>query len=170
MGSGKMTKCPGCRAEFAEYDGPVHNYFGESAGCWKAYGEVLAREYESIEYWKVHRLTVDTYAAQHPFNTDRRNIQSVNIHLMALYAIVELGQPFDVVPPLLKRAAHSFKNDFKFLPPPTDLGEMTVKEVLEAKSAEEHCEKVWLWTRSVWRAWKSQSTAISQLYQKTLAL
>ncbi len=82
-----MAQCPGCGADFAEIDGPNHKYFGGSAGCWKAYGIVLAREYEDPAYWRVYRLSVDTYAVQHPFNKDRRNVQSVNIHLMALYSI-----------------------------------------------------------------------------------
>ncbi len=164
------TTCPGCGAKFNKCDGPTHKYFGESPECWKAYGQVLAREYENRNYWQVHRLTVDTYAVQHPLNTDKRNIQSVNIHLMALYAILELQQPFETIPPLLDAAANNFKDDFLYLTPPTKLGEITVLDVLGANSAPEHCTAVWDWSRSVWAAWSPQRRAIEELFVRTKPL
>lgn len=162
--------CAGCGANFLECDGPVHKYFGESPECWKAYGQVLAREYEDQNYWKVHRLTVDTYAVQHPFNKDRRNIQSVNIHLMALFAIVEREYPFEAIPPLLKAAANHFKDEFQYLTPPTNLGEITICDLLKAKSAQEHCKIVWEWSRSVLKAWSSQQEIMEGLLKRTQSL
>jgi hypothetical protein len=41
------------------------------------YGEMLAREYGDPAYFRVHQLTVDTYAVQHPGPRERRAIQSV---------------------------------------------------------------------------------------------
>src|ERR1700688_1721358 len=59
-------RCIGCQAEFARIDGPTHEYVLSSPGCWAAYGEVLAREYRDYRLARLHRLTVDTYAVQHP--------------------------------------------------------------------------------------------------------
>ncbi|MCX6117083.1 MAG: DUF5946 family protein [Proteobacteria bacterium] len=160
--------CPGCSALVEACDGPTHKYFGESPGCWKAYGQVLAREYEDKNYWQVHRLTVDTYAAQHPYSQDKRNIQSVNLHLMALYAIIELKLPFDAIPPMLAAAAKHFKNDFVYLTPPNSLGDLTVLDVLNAKSSQEHCDTVWKWAQSVWVGWKPHHAKIEEQFKQTL--
>lgn len=165
-----LQKCPGCGATCEPFDGPTHGYFGESPGCWKTYGLVLAREYEDRNFWKVHRLTVDTYAAQHPFNKDRRNIQSVNIHLMALHGILDLGLPFDDIPPLLRTAASAFKDTFTFLEPPNSLGSISVNDVYTAATAAEHEEIVWKWARSVWSAWQPHHDSVKQLFQSTQAL
>ncbi len=63
--------CPGCGGSFDVSDGPTHRYLGASPGCWAVYGEVLAKEYSDAAYYRVHRLTVDAYSAQHPV---QRNI------------------------------------------------------------------------------------------------
>ena len=75
--------CGGC---FERHEGPTHKYMLSSPGCWKAYGELLAREYGNpLLFGAVHRLTVDAYALQHPGNpSDRRATQSVWIHYVAL--------------------------------------------------------------------------------------
>jgi hypothetical protein len=47
--------------------GKPHKYIGAVAGCWEIYGEILAKEYGEYGYPELtHRLTVDTYAVQHP--------------------------------------------------------------------------------------------------------
>jgi hypothetical protein len=162
----EKSKCPACGSLCDDVEGPNHKYFGESPGCWNAYGQVLTREFENRDYWPVHRLTVDAYAAQHPFCRDRRNVQSVNIHLLALYAIFEKNVAFDDVPKLLDFAARNLKDEFEFLEPPLSLGEINVANVLLAPTAEEHCRMVWLWARSVWQAWSPRHREIEGMYLK----
>src|SRR5258708_7273463 len=85
-------QCPGCFAEFetADTDGISHPYIGASAACWKMYGSILAKEYSDPAYFKVHRITVDAYCAQHIGDqSDRRARQSAWIHLIALYLMFE---------------------------------------------------------------------------------
>ena len=143
--------CPGCAVELPPHDGPVHRYMESSPSCWAAYGEVLAREFSDYRYMAVHRLTVDTYAVQHPGQPSPQSIQSVSIHLMALHLIFEQGWKFEGVPPFLSKAANRFT--FAWLDPPADLGSLTVSHVLAAESSEEHGQRVEAWSRSVWDAW-----------------
>ena len=74
-------------------EGPRHPYMPAHPGCWATFC--------SLEDWKA-RLTgdeavsiaqnlVDAYAAQHPGTDDRRNRQSVAVHLMSLCAANEAG-------------------------------------------------------------------------------
>ncbi len=86
-------RCPGCGAVVPERAGPTHAYMLSAAGCWERYC--------SLEDWKAG-LTgeraivtvqdlVDSYAVQHATNSDRRNRQSVAVHLMSLGAGRERG-------------------------------------------------------------------------------
>ena len=84
-----MSACPGCGLDLPEHDGPTHAYIGASPACWALYGELLAREYGELRYPPSHRLTVDVYAIQHPGGGERRAIQSVAVHLMALCLVLE---------------------------------------------------------------------------------
>jgi hypothetical protein len=45
------------------------------------------------------------------------------------------------------------KEDFVWLDPPGNLGDVTVLEVLDAGDPEEHMERVRGWAASVWGAW-----------------
>ena len=137
-----------------------------SAGCWKVYGDVLAREYQDISYWAVHRLTVDTYAAQHPFNEDKRNVRSVNIHLMTLYGVFELERPHKEMTEVLKKASKTNELKYSYLKPPKQLGQMTIQDVALAKNAKEHCKLVEDWSRSVWKSWTPHLETIKNNFQR----
>ena len=135
--------CPGCGLVNDDgFNGPVHPYIQSSAFCWRHYGEVLAREYEDKNYWPAHRLTVDSYAAQHPDGTDRRAVQSVHIHLMGLYSVLELGLSHEIVTKMLGTVIKKHKQDFYFLIRPEKIGVLTVLDILQAKNAQEHIQLV----------------------------
>lgn len=151
--------CPDCKAIVADVDGPNHAYFGSNAGCWRVYGEILEKEYSDQRYMKVHRLTVDAYAAQHPGRNEPRAVQSVNAHLVALYLALEQQRSFEFTTKALGKLVKN-KQQFRYLPPPQSLGALTVVDVVVARSPEEHADKVHAWARSVWQAW--------QLYRKEI--
>src|SRR6478735_2271506 len=84
--------CIGCRAQVDDRDGPTHAYVGASPGCWAIFGEVRAREYSLPGYAAVgHRLTTDAYMVQHPGVEGRQSTQSVWVHLVGLYLVLEAG-------------------------------------------------------------------------------
>jgi hypothetical protein len=147
--------CPDCGAEYARLNGPTHAYLGGTPACWAAFNEVLAREFQDAAYFSIHRLTVDAYTAQHPGNqTDRRAAQSVNIHLTALYLVIEENREFLYASKALGILANNQKDKFKELAPPhpSDYA-LTVKDVLNAETAYDHKKVVRAWAEDVWRAW-----------------
>ena len=82
----KLIRCFSCRATVPDIEGPIHKYMDSSPGCWKLYTDILAKEYNADFYnQNIHRITVDTYAVQHPGKPERKAIQSVNGHLISLY-------------------------------------------------------------------------------------
>lgn len=158
-GSATLAPCPGCGAVFPLIEGPTHRYIGASAGCWAIFGEVLAREYEDVGYWRVHRLTVDAYAAQHPGVPSPQSIRSVAIHLLGLYVSIEQGASLGQVGKVLERAAGR-RTEYIWLPPPASPGDVTVLDVHAAADAEEHADRVWRWAKSVWEAWAAHHATI----------
>ncbi len=83
--------CPDCGALVPHTPhGPVHGYFGASPGCWALYTAMLGHEFGNWEA-ATHRLSVDTYAVQHPGTSARQAaVNSVGIHLIALCLVFRL--------------------------------------------------------------------------------
>lgn len=154
-----FIQCPGCGAEFPPSDGATHAYIGASAGCWGAYGEVLAREYSNMTYMRSHPYTVDAYAVQHPGQPERRTIQSLIVHLITLYGMIELQRPSAEMATVRKNAV-TLADGFYWLEPPADMGTLTVVDVLAAPDAAAHDDIVKHWATQMWHVWKSYHAPI----------
>lgn len=148
-----LVACPGCGAQVKDLPGQPHPYIGAAAGCWEVYGQVLAKEYGEYGYpILTHHLTVDTYAIQHPGQPGRQSIQSVNVHLISLYLMLEKGfsnrQALAIIQQALKQARL-----FTWLEPPVPNGRVTVLDVVCAPNLAAHTQIVDAWARDVWAAW-----------------
>ena len=157
----RSAKCCGCGEEFPGDDGPTHPYVLSSPGCWKAYGDLLAREYQDQSYWPVHRLTVDSYAVQHPGVDTPQARNSVGIHLSRLCLMLEMAWPMQRVNGAMEEIT-ARKSEYPWLTPPAFLGDVTVRHVLAARNASEHADEVERWARSVWAAWAGQHAAVRE--------
>jgi hypothetical protein len=146
------SACPGCGLELPDRDGPTHAYIGASPACWALYGELLAREYGELRYPPSHRITVDVYAVQHPGRPERRAIQSVAVHLIALCLVLERGVATVKVRELMNRVL-ARKPNLEWLEPPEPNGTVTVNDVLASRDLAEHAASVEGWARDVWEAW-----------------
>jgi hypothetical protein len=144
--------CPGCRGLFPDTDGPTHAYLGASPGCWAVYCHILAKEYGEYGYPDVHRLTVDAYAVQHPGEPSRRSIQSVAVHLVSLYFVLERGLNAQMATNAIREAL-KHNERFVWLTPPVSPGTLTVLDVVRAENPDAHNAVVERWARCVWAAW-----------------
>lgn len=151
MNDRALEVCPGCKVALPPQAGPTHPYFGASPSCWALYGEVLAREYSDPELMKIHRLTVDAYAVQHPGTPEPRSIQSVWVHLAGLYLTVERNLSHDFARRVIGALAGNGGGYF-WLEPPSDLGAITVACVAGASDAKAHAEAVRRWAQATWTA------------------
>jgi hypothetical protein len=151
--------CPGCRAALLDNpDGPHHRYMTASSGCWQAFGEILAMEFGRTGWGSEHRLTVDTYAAQHPGEDDRRQRQSVAIHLVALCHRLERGlDPKSLLAATQRMTAD--KREWPHLTAPRSYT-LTVVDVREATTAEEHLALVRRWAEATWQAWSDEHATV----------
>ncbi|MEO1152112.1 MAG: DUF5946 family protein [Pseudomonadota bacterium] len=143
--------CSGCGAVFDATNGPTHPYMLSSAGCWEAYAEILAREYQDPALFaKAHRFTVDAYALQHPgHRDDRRAYRSVRLHYASLFLIIEHN--FSV-----KDATRSLKTlseaQFEPLCSRPDGFALTVCDIRKAP-IDQHSDLVRQWAEISYRAW-----------------
>lgn len=144
--------CPGCDALFQPVrQDATHEYIGASPACWAAFGEVLAREFGDPRYGWIHRHTVDVYTVQHPGLDERRQRQSVALHLIGLCHWLEHGKGMRELNPITERLA-SGGGDWPWLDPPVTYA-LTVRDVLDATTSAEHGALVRQWAEETWRAW-----------------
>lgn len=151
------SRCCGCGDLFpepaaSETAAPTHPYILSSPGCWQAYGELLAREYQDPRYMHVHRLTVDAYAVQHPGVDTPQARNSVGIHLSRLFLLFERGWPIERANGAMLIITAK-KQAYPWLTPPANPGLLTVRHPLAAATPEQHADRVEQWARSVWTAW-----------------
>jgi len=144
-------RCLGCGALVPELAGPVHAYMLAAPGCWALYG--------SLQQWKgaltggdgltTAQRAVDCYAAQHAANPDRRNRQSVAVHLMSLCASIEHGVSGAQ---LRMRIGDWTHRDYPLLVPRPAAYPVTVRDVAEA-GERSRAAVVDDWAISTWAAW-----------------
>jgi len=144
--------CPGCGARYLpQAVDEMHPYIGALPACWSTFGELLAREFGDVTFGRVHRHSVDVYAVQHPGIDDRRQRQSVALHLIGLCHWVEHGIEADRLTAITQRLANDDRA-WPWLTPPVGYP-MTVVDVLVARDGAEHVRLVTRWAETTWEAW-----------------
>ncbi len=150
-----MERCVGCGAVLPVTEGPVHPYMRSSPACFAAFNTLIAAEYSSGKLLEVNRLTVDTWAVQHPGSPeDRRAVQSVGLHLARL--MLQLASPH---PPreanavMLDFARH--KKTLRPLKPPT-VFRLTASDAAPFAGSSSHASKVRDWAEATWLDWSNE--------------
>jgi hypothetical protein len=146
-------RCAGCGALVPNVDGPVHKYVPSAPGCWKTFGEVQADEALRFRYPPAHRIVVDAYMAQHPGDgTDRRDRQSVFVHLVGLYAVLVRGMPPAQATAAFRRLLRD-RDDFPQLRRTGDPGSLTVMHIVGARDRDDYDTRAREWGQAVWESW-----------------
>ena len=153
--------CPWCGAPVPDVSGPVHKYVPSAPGCWQTFGQVQADESLRFGYPPAHRLVVDAYMAQHPGDGgDRRDRQSVFVHLAGLCAVLELHIEPHRVTDLLSRVLRA-RPDFPVLSRQHGPGELTVLHLLGANDLDDYHQRAGAWASVVWATWEPHHALIS---------
>lgn len=161
--------CPGCAAIVPDIDGPVHKYVPSSPGCWKTFGEVQADEVQRFRYPSAHRLVVDAYMAQHPGDgVDRRECQSVFVHLVGLCAALEHALPHSHATRLLADVIRHRDGDFPILLRADGPGSLTVLHMVGAANLDDYERRAREWAAAVWNSWSAQHALIRTALRSVL--
>ena len=103
---------------------------------------------------QVHRLSVDTWAVQHPGDGSRRAIQSVGLHLARLMVQLEKGLTGDQANAAMSRFAARKAELPEF--PPLSKYSMTVADVVGAANPADHMVAIRRWAAATWNDWSCQ--------------
>jgi Family of unknown function (DUF5946) len=166
-------RCFGCGAVVPDIAGPTHPYMASSPGCWKLYGDILAKEYAPGNYDPdIHGISVDAYAVQHVGEPESRTIRSVNLHLIRLYSAFERGLSGQAAIKIIRLAAENgnLARRFQWLEPPSFENTLKVTDVLAAHDFEEHKRLVRAWGESAWQAWKEMHLSMVETFSKEVGL
>ena len=124
-----------------------------SPGCWAAFGELQATEMARFGYPEIHGMIVDCYAASHGGNgSERRDRQSVFIHLMAICARVERGMDGGARIALLQRLTAE-KRDWPVLWPPAQTPALDHTHLRGADDVDDYARRAREWAEAVWEAY-----------------
>lgn len=167
--SSQTECCPACHTNVPVVPGgPTHRYIGASPGCWALYTALLAREFAAFD-GRVHQLSVDTYAAQHPGPPSPQAIQSVCTHLVALCLSLEHGFGVEDLRPLMGDLSRGRWFAPRWLEPPTPPWPMTIVALLDADSPGAHGERVRTWVSATWSAWEPHHGQVREWARAVIA-
>jgi hypothetical protein len=149
--------CPDCKAVLPKVDGPTHRYLGASASCWAMYLALSGGGEPPIAPGPFNALLVDTYAVQHPGVPSNQAIQSVAVHLLTLYGVLERGVPVERAVwlrtrPLREGAQHKHQR-FVWLTPPSFVGSLKIADIVAAPTPQARAERAKDYVDNVWSIW-----------------
>lgn len=150
-----MVQC-GCGASVPDEDGPRHPYLTTEPGCWRRFGELQVR---LLDHGSRPSVVVDAFAAQHAGNAEheRRQRQSVAIHLVALCLAVEHGVHDEDLHRLRGRTSARVLplldiDEWPALTPPNSWGPLNAASLL-ALPVDRLGDVVRGWPSQVWCGW-----------------
>jgi len=154
------VQCFGCGATVPDVEGAVHTYMLASPGCWSLYCSLLDVNFPgAVERTGPPQGLVDAYAAQHATNTERRNRQSVALHLISLCAGLEYDVPEERRRVLIGRLAH---REYPALHPVPTSFTITVRDVADAEDSA-LLGVVGDWEQATWSAWSAHQAQVRAL-------
>jgi hypothetical protein len=152
------ARCFGCGAVVPAQVLAIHAYMLAAPGCWQLYC--------SLQDWKMSlppdeaptsvQQLVDGYATQHATNPERRNRQSVALHLMSLCAGIERGVPGGQLRRLIGSWTH---RQYPILVPRPESFDLTVVDVVAAATTSRSAI-VEEWATSTWANWSAHHAQI----------
>lgn len=130
-----------------------------SAACWALFCTLVEADYSSPERMRVHQIVVDAYAAQHPGDGERQQVQSVGLHLMTLCLLLEHGADPSAGPALHRRMVR--RPTFRQLHR-TGAGELTLAHVPTDGPVDVVRDAAYEWARAVWATYEPEWETVRQ--------
>lgn len=164
-----FVPCVGCGGTVPDVDRATHDYIVASPGCWHVYGRWMAERAWSPSIDPVVAAHhVDCYAVQHPdgVERDRRQRQSVAVHLISLCQLVEFEQPAHEATRTRARTGQTVLaalglDDWPLLDPPERRGATTIAEVAVA-GGDAFPAVFERWVHDCWDAWSRHHVVVRE--------
>ena len=117
-------------------------------------------------------LLVDAYAVQHPGTPSEQSIQSVAVHLLALYGVLERGMPPGKAVWIRQRAVRIIQgepkhNRFVWLAPPSFAGSLTIADIVARPTPAARSEQASEYIQCMWKIWSAlHADTIASWYEQ----
>ena len=158
-----LAVCTPCGARVEDSTMPAHAYVPASAGCWALFGSVQADEMMRFGYPPAHSIVVDAYMASHPGDgTDRREAQSLVVHLVGLCGLLERGWD-GVRSRAALRTVVGHKELLPVLDPWPTPSPLNITSMVGARDLEDYDQRARTWAAQVWNAWACEHDTIRAL-------
>jgi len=142
----------------------THAYVPATAGCWQLFGEVQADESLRFGYPRAHKTVVDAYMASHPGNgMDRREAQSVVVHLVGICGLLELNWEPEQSRSAMRKVLGRRGGDLPVLRPWARPSALTIHSMVGAHDLPDYEHRAIMWANDVWDAWADEHTTIRSL-------
>ncbi|MCB0175775.1 MAG: hypothetical protein KDJ97_35050 [Anaerolineae bacterium] len=156
--------CPGCGVSLPKEIGPTHRYIGASAGCWAVFSALNNAGEPPLTLAPTNILLVDAYAVQHPGQPSPQAVQSVAVHLLALYGVLVKDIGVDQAVWVKQRALRPGKSGkqgrFTWLSPPPLAETLTVVDIVNGATPAARTELVARYVTQVWEMWAQKHAAV----------
>ena len=150
-----------CGVRLPVSSGPEHVYVPATPACWESFGLLQTDEYERFGYSSAHGLIVDSYMASHPGSPDRRNRQSIVLHVTGLCAALEFNFALPERVRLLQSLAHVDYPAWEWQGPPEDGS--TVLDLMFPADEKDLLARANSWAARVWAAWSPHAQQAREL-------
>lgn len=160
MKATNIEHCPGCCAGLPALDGPSHRYIGASPACWAIFANLFNAGEPPLAPGALNGLIGDAYAAQHPGTPSEQAIQSVAVHLLALYGVLKRGvapgQVLWIRQRTLRQGQISKRGRFQWLSPPSFEGSLTVAAIAQSPTPQTRANLAQDYVIQVWSLWSQK--------------
>lgn len=158
-----LEVCTDCGVRLPTFDNdnrPRHAYIGASASCWDVFTRLWHADDPSLEPMPLNALILDAYCVQHHGVPSPAAIQSVAVHLLALYGVLRRDVPAGRVQWIRERMVRPMKvhrhDRWYWLEPPDQTALPTVRSIVEATDATKRAEAAQHYVTSVADLWLDQ--------------
>lgn len=146
--------------------GQGHRYVGASPSCWACFSALVNAGEPPLAPHPHNALLLDAYMVQHPGQPSPPAIQSVAVHLLALYGVIEAGVGAGQVLWIRQRAvrgdAPARHARFAWLTPPDFTGSLTFADIVSGATSQGRTAQAITYIQAVWTQW-------TQLHWTTIA-
>lgn len=167
----EFETCPGCGAVLPRSPGPLHRYLGASPACWEIFSRLNNAGQPPIAPDPANALLIDAYAVQHPGRPSDQSIQSVAVHLLALFGVFagRIGpeQAVWLRRRVLREGPVPKHKRFRWLTPPPFTDSLTIADVAAGPNPEARAELARRYVADVWTRWEAtHGPTIAEWYER----
>ncbi len=166
-----FERCPDCGVELLkqEQDSLSRQYVGASPSCWMLFSNLVNADEPPLPPARLNSLIVDAYLAQHHGTPSPQAIQSVAVHLLVLYGVLNQGLEPERALWIRQRALREMvipkHSRFHWLTPPDFAGCLTIANIVQAATPDARANKAREFIEQVWSLWADNHLAtLSQWY------